>query len=262
MEYIRFLRECFLIGFHAGGWATDAFGLLWMFVAGAVRWSQKHKTERWEFWEGWAVKAGPVIFGVSLLVTTCLIAPYLKLEEVKNEEKTAVQQPKIIVDTSAQEELQKKYDDLKGMDEKLQSDLVYLKAHSLTDNEVNLPPPPRHLTEDERTKFISVLKGLGKGSIAIRTARSEEAQNYGDELESAFKGAGWEIRQPIFLLITKEGVGTKIAIMDDKEPPEDANKIAKAMVFSGLVKAFPVSSFVLPQLQKDQVELYIGFPEK
>jgi hypothetical protein len=167
-----------------------------------------------------------------------------------------VQPTKIIVDTSAQEAIQTKYDALMVTVKNQQDEIAYLKAHSITDNDGNLPPPPRHLTSEQRKILVSMFKASGSFTIAVRFAHLDsEIEGYANELKSVLTEGGWKVEDAPKFLSESAGPGVEILFKDKDHLPPGTNQLYNALLSVG-IKSFgvPISSY-----GDNQLELYVGY---
>jgi vacuolar-type H+-ATPase subunit E/Vma4 len=119
--------------------------------------------------------------------------------------------------------------------------------------------PPRTLG-DKRTHLIEALKKAGAHEIAITSARgNEDALNFGNEIELAFKEAGWIIVPTQKLtFITKEGTGLSLVVKGTTDEQLRPDQIAVGMAFKSIgmqLKGAPGE-----QGNVGPVELYVGLP--
>ena len=118
-------------------------------------------------------------------------------------------------------------------------------------------PINRTLTHSQHKKLVEALKDIGIHRIAIRRdPQTPETQAYSDQFESVFTEAGWTIVEPKFLIHKRAQKGVRILFDDRKN--QMANKLYEAMILAGVAVTGGSEE---PALDKDSIELLIGFPE-
>ena len=94
VEFVKFWINCFIEGFHvADGFFASVEGTC-IFVGATLRWHDKipclkKYTEKWETWEGTAMKWAVLIFLISFLFSSVFVAPFI--EETKSNRKVKSQ---------------------------------------------------------------------------------------------------------------------------------------------------------------------------
>jgi len=142
---------------------------------------------------------------------------------------------------------------------------------STVDRQSQDMPIKRSLTRDQHEQLVAALKDGTSYKIAIdHNPQTPDAQNYSNQFKSVFKEVGWAVVAPIALdnpqtmnetikiFRLRAGQGIRLLVHDKKHPPQQADKLSKAMTLAGIQAV----NDEVPSIAEDTVELFVGFPEE
>jgi hypothetical protein len=115
----------------------------------------------------------------------------------------------------------------------------------------------RELTDDQKTKLVAFLKPYAPQKYFYICAPDAEATQYGDEIVSALKSAGWDATGPAYNwgTITHQGEGVTIQVSDVSQPaPKGAAALQTALRNVGI----DANGGSFPMVGKDGFLLYVG----
>jgi hypothetical protein len=95
----------------------------------------------------------------------------------------------------------------------------------------NYAPPQRSLSDEQKTRFIALLKPACPFEVAVRhIPGNSESQQYADQLGEAITEAGCMLRKPRFLIDEHNGYGLIVALHDKENIPPAADALIGALL--------------------------------
>jgi hypothetical protein len=113
---------------------------------------------------------------------------------------------------------------------------------------------PRTISEDQRRKILTALKGTKTREIIVLYASDLESQNYADQIIGILKEAGWTVPPPPFRLITHSVPGVVIMVHDVKVPEPEAAQLQFAFKTAGI----DINGGTQPQVAAGKLEMWVG----
>jgi len=116
--------------------------------------------------------------------------------------------------------------------------------------------PPRTLGP-KYDSLVQELRKCGAHEVAITMARGNaEALDFANEVEQAFKDAGWTIAKTQFPFITKDAYGLRLVIKSKDESTLTPEQRCAALAFKSV--DMQLTGQFAPDMKEGPVELYIG----
>jgi hypothetical protein len=114
---------------------------------------------------------------------------------------------------------------------------------------------PRVLTQEQKEKFVAIMRTGKPHDITVWHAPDLESQTYADELFDALTAAGWTVKPPTFRVLQHSVPGIVIMIHDMKVPEPEAGLLQHALKNVGVdANAAGVEAIVAV----GQIELWVG----
>jgi hypothetical protein len=124
-------------------------------------------------------------------------------------------------------------------------------------HEIRARESPWVLSEDQSTRIIGFLKGTGKtfSFSAWHSPSDLRSKDFLKQLSDAITKGGWNVKEPVFHILTQDAAGIFIAVKDkDKPAPEGAILLQMALSAADV----PSAGMSQPDLAEDAFELYVG----
>jgi hypothetical protein len=114
----------------------------------------------------------------------------------------------------------------------------------------------RHLSEDQKTNLISLLKTEGPQEFYFITATDPETTYFSNEILDALQSAGWKPvpHPPNWPIFERPGQGVQVWVGDVTKAPRAAFILQQSLMKSG-IDAMGQNFFML---SNDKIALYVG----
>jgi hypothetical protein len=121
--------------------------------------------------------------------------------------------------------------------------------------EVRKRNAPRVLTQEQKKKFVGIMRAGKPHDIIVWHAPDLESQTYADEISDALREAGWTLTLPPFRILQRSVPGIVILVHDIKVPEPEAGLLQHALKNIGVdANAAGVETTVAV----GQIELWVG----
>jgi hypothetical protein len=139
------------------------------------------------------------------------------------------------------------------------TDLLPQIARDVGEIKNNIVPVQRHLTAEQRSTLVVLLRSGGSFETAVRhTQGNMESQKYADEFVAVLKEAGWTVNpHPKFLIQESDATGVWIMVTDIPKAPRCALLLQQGLKAIG-IEAPGVAVSGLSPTPETACELFVG----